>query len=192
MSTVIRGLLTGYVHKMPICHCRTLTSPHRPMILCHLTETWLNYHWAVHRAAGAGAVYPLYSHPIPRFRPQAAAELLPCGTGSGHPWIGKLPGPSLLALPPSPDFVFLISAGELDLRRLVSQRVVLGPGRQTVREACLAGTGHCTPSLCSVCDTHTELICIDFLGPIRWRAGPLASPVHAGEKSQATERARVF
>jgi hypothetical protein len=70
------------------------------------TETWLICHRVVRWAAGAGGVYPLCSHPIPLYGPQATAKLFPCTAGSSHPCTGKLPGPSLSALPPSQVFLF--------------------------------------------------------------------------------------
>jgi hypothetical protein len=63
------------------------------------TETWLIYYGIVPFTAGARDIYPLCSHPIPLFLAQATAKLRPCTSGSNPPCTGKLPGPSLLALP---------------------------------------------------------------------------------------------
>ena len=46
-------------------------------------------------------------------------------------------------------------------------------------------------SLCSVCDIFAEIIRIDILGPICYRADLIASSVYTGEKGQVTERARI-
>ena len=155
---------------------------------CHRTETWFIHHRAVHCAASTRVIYPLYSYTIPRFRSQAAAELFPCSAGSGHPWIGKLPGLSLFAfhrvcfshLGWGTRFTTAYITRHRSCPR-TSDRLRNMPGRHWALCA----------SLCSVCDILAERIRIDFLGPIYYRANLLASPVYAGEKSQATERARI-
>ena len=45
--------------------------------------------------------------------------------------------------------------------------------------------------LCSVSDIFAELIRIDILGPICYRADLIAASVYTGEKRQVTERARI-